>query len=1308
MHKSLQSLVDRHPSLRTSFHSSAHGPVQRIAGYHATALNIVSAGEDTDDSLLQSARVAYQVPFDLTQPSLFRATYYQRKDGTGLLLLTVHHLVFDGWSLWTALQELGQLYGADPAQKNIDLPAIQSDYRDYVDYQQALLSSPEGDRLWSFWQRTLAGEPPLLKLPSDKSRPAIVSFNGASEKISVGVELSKRVRQLAKQNGVTPYVLLLTVFQVLLYRYSGQSDLWIGTPTAGRDQRKFNATIGYFVNPIVIRASLEKGTRFVSQLASTRETVLAAMEHQAFPFPVIVERLRLKRDPSYSPLFQALFVLQKDQGSLGITSSLASGTAAPLGQWGGLSVEPVDFPQQEGQFDIELELLDGDAAFGGAFKYNTDVFDAESIRQLASSYLMLLQGAVDDASVEIDRMPLLSDAHKVGLVRPQIGNNQQSSLPLHRKFEHQVEQTPNAIALKLGDETLSYSELNARANSLAHFLIAQGVGPEVKVGISVERSLDMMVGILGVLKSGGAYVPIDPASPDERISFIVEDSAVPLLLTQQSISNRWPGSKAQIVNLDTDWSKVAEFGNANPDGAASVENLAYVIYTSGTTGKPKGVQVTHFNVLRLFESTRHWYGFNASDVWPLFHSFAFDVSVWEMWGALLHGGRLVIVPQNVTRASFEFVELVRREGVTVLNQTPSAFRIFMEAETRARLGQDSRLRYIIFAGEALDIQSLHPWLDYYGDVKPRLVNMYGITETTVHSTYRAITLDDLKSTRSMIGTPIPDLQIYLLDENRQLVPRGVTGEMYVGGSGVARGYLNRPELDQQRFLPDPFSADPGARMYKSGDAARYRADGDIEYLGRLDTQVKIRGFRIELGEIEAILGQHDGIQSAIVRVTEDSTGDKRLVAYYISSHETGPEISTLRAYLKSKLPAYMVPSFFVELDSLPLTANGKLDYRALPQPMGAQDQAGSAVRAPRDGIEQSLVVIWEKILKRKPIGIDQNFFEIGGHSLLAVSLIAQVEQCFGKLLPVSILFQSPTISQLAEVLRSEVEMVSDTPLVPINKEGSGLPVFCVAGGGGNVLYYYSLARAFDAGTPFYGLQSLGLDGRRTPLTRVEDMARECISAMVKIQPHGPYLLAGHCFGSWVALEIAQQLCRAGETVKWLAVIDAPAPNLALYERSLASKTLADYIVQFAGIVAESSGIEIPLHAEALAALKGDEEKLAHFGSVLRDAGLLPINSDMRQVRGLLDVFVANSSARYLPQSTVRVPIALFRAQEFHPDYDYSPADDPGHGMETSTLGWHAYADGAMSVHLAPGNHITMMASPNVELLAGMIERATRS
>jgi amino acid adenylation domain-containing protein len=604
---------------------------------------------------------------------------------------------------------------------------------------------------------------------------------------------------------------------------------------------------------------------------------------------------------------------------------------------------------------------------------------------------------------------------------------------LHQLFEVQAEQSPNAVAVNFpttpepaeggpagegwrGKEQLTYRELNQRANQLAHYLRALGVKPEVPVSICVERSLEMVIGILGILKAGGAYVPLDLAYPKERLAFILEDAQTPVLLTESSFLEKLPDHQAKVVYLDTDWGIIDQESTENPTSGAQPDNLAYVIYTSGSTGKPKGVLVSHHNVVRLFEATHPWFRFDEKDVWTLFHSYAFDFSVWELWGALFYGGRLVVVPYWMSRSPEAFYNLLRSERLTVLNQTPSAFRQLIRAEESLGAADDLALRLIIFGGEALDFNSLKPWFDRHGDQVPQLVNMYGITETTVHVTYRPLAITDLDSPPgSLIGGPIPDLQVYILDQHMQLVPSGVMGELYVGGAGVARGYLKRPELTAERFVRDPFGDQQGARLYRTGDLARYLPNGDIEYLGRIDNQVKIRGFRIELGEIEAVLGEHPGVRETVALARDELPGDSRLVAYVVPNQQAA-DVSELRHFLKNKLPDYMVPSAFVMLDSLPLTPNGKIDRRALPAPSANRPDLEITYVAPRTELEDFLATLWQEILGIERIGINDNFFELGGDSLGGAVLVNKLQSVLGEYVYIVALFDAPTIAGLAAYL----------------------------------------------------------------------------------------------------------------------------------------------------------------------------------------------------------------------------------------------------------------------------------------------------
>jgi amino acid adenylation domain-containing protein len=606
---------------------------------------------------------------------------------------------------------------------------------------------------------------------------------------------------------------------------------------------------------------------------------------------------------------------------------------------------------------------------------------------------------------------------------------------IHQLFEAQVERDPDAVAVTFPatpeptgelaglrqrrEEKLTYRELNQRANQLAHYLKALGVGPEVPVGICLERSLEMVIGILGILKAGGAYVPLELAYPTERLSFILEDTQMPAVLTESQLLEKLPEHQAKLICLDGDRETIAQEDTENPESEGGAHSLAYVIYTSGSTGNPKGVLVSHHNVVRLFEATHPWFGFDERDVWTLFHSYAFDFSVWELWGTLLYGGRLVVVPYWMSRSPEAFYDLLRREKVTVLNQTPSAFRQLIRAEESLGTADDLALRVIIFGGEALDFNSLRPWFERHGDQDPQLVNMYGITETTVHVTYRPVTIADLKGvTGSLIGVPIPDLQVHILDQRSQPVPIGISGELYVGGAGVARGYLNRPELTAERFVPDPFSDRRGARLYKSGDMARYLPNGDIEYLGRIDHQVKIRGFRIELGEIEALLGEHPLVQEKVVLARDDVVDDKRLVAYIVPRGEV-TDINSLRRYLRKKLPDYMVPSAFVMLDGMPLTPNGKIDRRALPVPGRGRPDLETAYVAPRSELEHFLTDLWREVLGIEGIGIRDNFFELGGDSLKGAVFVNRLQAALGEYVYIVALFDAPTVADLAAHLNEQ-------------------------------------------------------------------------------------------------------------------------------------------------------------------------------------------------------------------------------------------------------------------------------------------------
>ncbi|HJP95206.1 MAG TPA: amino acid adenylation domain-containing protein [Pyrinomonadaceae bacterium] len=1022
LQRAISALLDRHAALRTTFATSQGRPIQRVTDQVEPEFQQEDAPHLSDDQLDERLSEESERPFDLEHGPLLRIHLFTRSSDEHILLLAAHHIIVDFWSLALLMRELGPLYEAEQSGVRAALPTVSSSYSAFVRWQRELLSSDEGETHWTYWRNQLSGELPVLNLPTTRPRPPVQSFRGASIPLRLSAAIVRGMKALSCEHGATLYMTLLAAFQALLYRYTGQEELLVGSVTAGRARAEFASLIGYFVNPLVLRSTVSRDETFEFLLAQVRQTVLDAFEHQDYPFSTLVERLQVARDPSRSPLFQVMFSMHKTHlpGDEGL-SLFALGEAGARMNLGGLELISVPLKRRVAQFDLTLMMAEAGEELYASFEYNTDLFDAATIEQMAQSFRTLLEAVVANPAEKISRLPLLG-VRRLGTALAKAPTSRRtprgrlnSEKTIDQLFEQQTATTPEAIAVVFGEQRLSYRELNARANKLARHLRRLGVGPEALVAICVERSAEMLVGLLGILKAGGAYVPLDTSYPQERIAFLLDDARVGVLVTQADLLEKISDHNAKVICIDRDWKEIERESDDNLDSVTTPDNAAYVIYTSGSTGWPKGVVVSHHNVLRLFVATRSWFDFSHRDVWTLFHSYAFDFSVWELWGALLYGGRVVVVPYFVSRTPEAFRELLRREGVTVLNQTPSAFHQLMFTEESAGEEADLDLRLVIFGGEALELQSLRPWLERHGDERPQLVNMYGITETTVHVTYRRIRMADLESgRRSVIGAAIPDLQVYVLDQYQQPVPMGVAGELCVAGDGLARGYLHQPALTAQRFIADPFGGSAGARLYRSGDLARQLSDGEIEYLGRIDQQVKIRGFRVEPGEIEATLNEHPAVRESVVVAREEATGDKRLVAYVVTKDGEQFSAETLRDHLRERLPDYMLPAVFVEMKALPLTLNGKIDRRALPSPDGIAVRPKKSFEAPRTETEQTLADIWSEVLGIKPVGVNDNFFEMGGDSILSIQIVARAKEAGIYLTPKQ-LFQHQTISKLSQL-----------------------------------------------------------------------------------------------------------------------------------------------------------------------------------------------------------------------------------------------------------------------------------------------------
>ncbi|OTH16706.1 non-ribosomal peptide synthetase [Pseudomonas aeruginosa] len=1026
----LDLLVQRHETLRTTFVEHDGAPRQVI---HPTLPIAIEerrppvAGEDLKGLVETEAHR----PFDLQRGPLLRVLLLPLATDECVLVLTLHHIIADGWSMQVLVDELIRVYAALRHDQPPALAELPIQYADFAAWQRQWMDGGERERQLGYWVSRLGGEQPLLELPSDRPRPQQQSHRGRRIGIPLPAELAEALRRLAQAEQGTLFMLLLASFQALLHRYSGQNDIRVGVPIANRNREETEGLIGFFVNTQVLRAELDGQLPFRELLRQVRRAVVEAQGHQDLPFEQLVDALQPERSLSHAPLFQVMYNHQRDdhRGS----------RFATLGE---LEVEDLAWDVQTAQFDLTLDTYESSNGLLAELTYATDLFDASSAERIAGHWLNLLQSIVARPEARIAELKLLDEAEaRADLLQWNPGPQDFTPAScLHRLIERQAAERPRATAVVYGERALDYGELNLRANRLAHRLIELGVGPDVLVGLAAERSLEMIVGLLAILKAGGAYVPLDPRYPSDRLGYMIEDSGIRLLLTQRAARERLPlgeGLPCLLLDAEHEW---AGYPESDPQSAVGVDNLAYVIYTSGSTGKPKGTLLPHGNVLRLFDATRHWFGFSADDAWSLFHSYAFDFSVWEIFGALLHGGRLVIVPHETSRSPEDFLRLLCRERVTVLNQTPSAFKQLMQVACAGQEVPPLALRHVVFGGEALEVQALRPWFERFGDRAPRLVNMYGITETTVHVTYRPLSLADLDGgAASPIGEPIPDLSWYLLDAGLNPVPRGCIGELYVGGAGLARGYLNRPELSCTRFVADPFST-TGGRLYRTGDLARYRCDGVVEYVGRIDHQVKIRGFRIELGEIEARLLAQPGVAEAVV-LPHEGPGATQLVGYVVTQAAPSDPAAlrdTLRQALKASLPEHMVPAHLLFLERLPLTANGKLDRRALPAPDASRLQQDYA--APRSELEQRLAAIWADVLKLGRVGLDDNFFELGGDSIISIQVVSRARQAGIRLAPRD-LFLHQTIRGLAGVAVEGRGLASaeqgpisgSTPLLPIQQ-----------------------------------------------------------------------------------------------------------------------------------------------------------------------------------------------------------------------------------------------------------------------------------
>ncbi|MBW4564787.1 MAG: amino acid adenylation domain-containing protein [Mojavia pulchra JT2-VF2] len=997
--QSLNEIIQRHEVLRTKFVLVDEQPAQVINPTVTFNLPIEDLQELSEDNAAVAVerltKELAQHRFDLSCQSLLHSLLLRLTNNEYKLLVTFHHIVSDGWSIGVFIRELAALYEAFSNGKPSTLPELPVQYVDFAYWQRKNLHPERIQSLLAYWKQKLSGKLPILDLPSDRPRSPVQTFNGAKVQLSLPKNLTDSLKQLSHQEGATLFMTLLAAFKTLLYRYTGQTDILVGSPVASRNAVEIETLIGLFVNVLVLRTDLSEQPSFRELLARVKSTALEAYIHQDLPFDKLVEELQPERDLSHNPLFQVMFVLQN--------------VPIPNPQLSDISLTFHEGDSGSAKFDLTLFMEDREQGLVATLEYNTDLFKTDTIHRMLGHFQTLLQGIVNKPDTSIAELPLLTEVERHQLLVE--WNNTQRDYPqnqcIHQLFEQQVEHTPDAIALIFGNQKLTYKELNQRANKVAHYLKTLGVKPDVLVGICMERSLEMVIGILAIIKAGGAYVPLDPTYPKERLAFMLADAQVSVLLVQPHLAQELPTHQAQVVCLDRDFQEFAAYSPENPTSEVTAENLAYVIYTSGSTGKPKGAMNTHKGLCNRLLWMQDTYQLTASDRVLQKTPFSFDVSVWEFFWTLLTGASLVIAKPGGHQDSRYLVQLIAQEKITTIHFVPSMLQVFLE---ETELEQCGSLKRVICSGEALSFDLQQRFFERFN---AELHNLYGPTEAAIDVTYWACQPNSNEKTVP-IGRPIANTQIYILDKHLQPVPIGVSGELHIGGVGLARGYWNKPELTQEKFISSPFES--GHFLYKTGDLARYRADGNIEYLGRIDHQVKLRGFRIELGEIEAVLGQHPKVKETVVVAREDIPNNQRLVAYVVPHSETKFSAQELRDSLKEKLPDYMVPSAVVELQKLPLSPNGKIDRRALPVPEIQRLDLKQTYEAPNSEIERAIAKVWQEILHLEKVGINDNFFDLGGNSLLMVQVNHKFRENLHCDISVVEMFQNPTIKSLAKYI----------------------------------------------------------------------------------------------------------------------------------------------------------------------------------------------------------------------------------------------------------------------------------------------------
>lgn len=1286
--RAFRLIIARHEVLRSYFEQVAGEPVQLVAPRVSFSIPFIDlSASPATEALTEAeriARVEARASFELTTPPLIRVTLLQVTRDLAYLLVTAHHTVCDGWSVGILAREFGEICAAAHAGRIPALPDLPVSYSEFAEWQGLHLAGGAWQHEVDYWVESLRGAS-YFEIATDHSRPATPT--NASEIVSVLLDraLTKDLDRLAHDHQCTLFMAVLAALFTVLHRYSGETDIAIGTQVAGRDEVELEQLVGVFINTLILRCNLEGDPTFSELLWRARDLVSGAYEHPHVALEKLIEVLKPRRELNRNPFFSVNFIYQR--------------SFIENRNYGSFSLVDVPSFSAGALYDLNFFMVERPEGWRLSCEYRKDLFERATVEGLLHHLQNVLRAATVQPKRPVSMLPMLDETERHRLVVEL--NRTEANYALHKTLPEmlieQAAQTPHSTALIFEGVSMTYAELDARSNRVAHHLRGLGVGPEVLVAVCMDRSLELLVALCGVLKAGGAYVPLDPEYPPARLAFMMGDCRARVLLTQDALRDRLPEHEAHAVFLDRDWPLIEASPATGMESGLTPDNLAYVIYTSGSTGQPKGAMNTHRAVVNRLVWMQEAYHLDPRDSVLQKTPISFDVSVWELFWPLLYGARLVIARPGGHRDPAYLCEVIERFGVSIAHFVPSMLNVFLQRDESRRCRS---LRDTICSGEALAADTVNAFL---GTLPGRLHNLYGPTEAAVDVT--AWRCGRLPSGASVpIGKPIANVRLYVLDGRQQLAPFGAPGELYIGGVAVARGYLDRPELTRERFINSPFV--PGERLYRTGDLVRYRPDGDIEFLGRRDHQVKLRGLRIELGEIEAALRDCSGMRDAAVVVRTDAPGDARLVGYVVAGDPARLSIANLRAQLGSRLPEYMIPAAFVPLDALPLNPNGKLDRAALPAPQ--QQAAPTSPAQALDELERRLAALWCEILHCGEIDRTANFFELGGHSLLAARLLGRIETEFGQHLTLAGIFKSPTLVEQAALLRrGNARDFEFRQVIKLQPNGSRPGIIAIH----NTGIFYGLCKRLGSDQPFTSLQLFdpSLPSASLP-DSIEAIAASYVDLIKRVQPKGPYTLAAWCIAGVLAFEVARQLQERGEEVPLLIVMDTWAPGY-LKRLSWLGAHLAEYSYRWKLISLEWEAVRagrLSLKRFILdrvvvkrvlrlfrASGAGESETATYNTRATGDGDPATFNArvtgDERYDRWLLGN-MERIAKNYVPRPA-RVHVNLFRASQ-EPDGRFLDRD----------MGWHDIALDGVTTAVVEGNHYTMFQLPGVDSMAEQITR----